>query len=66
MTQVPLMASNKSTLIFLVSNDVNFVAGVWQELMQCTYFVSISVIWTNCGPHHFRVSANKLWIFSEL
>ncbi len=50
-----------------VSSDVNFVAGVWQDLMTRDYFVGINTIriWTNGGPHHFRISAN-MWIISQL
>jgi hypothetical protein len=50
-----------------VTNDVNFVAGVWQDLMAHDYFTGIRTIhiWSDGGPHHFRVSAN-MWIFTQL
>jgi len=50
-----------------VTNDVNFVAGVWQHLMTQYYFTAIRTIhiWSDGGPHHFIVSA-KMWIFAQL
>jgi hypothetical protein len=50
-------------------HDVNFVGGVWHQLMTChhEFFSSACAIhiWTDGGPHHFHVSTN-LWIFSQL
>ena len=50
-----------------VPNDVNFVAGIWQDFMTYDYFIGINTIhiWSDGGPHHFYVSTN-MWIFTQL